>query len=75
MGERSFHLTTQEKELHMTEQDTDASNKNAHAAAGPPPAAGHLDRSGLADQTKSPARKFLDKVTHFVTGSSMGKQS
>jgi hypothetical protein len=53
----------------MSEQNIEAGNEHAHAAAGPPPADNALSQSGLADQTKSPARKLLDKVTHFVTGS------
>jgi hypothetical protein len=57
----------------MTEQNIDAGNENAHAAAGPPPAANALSQSGLVDQTKSPARKLLDKVTRFVTGN-MGEK-
>ena len=59
----------------MSEQNIEAGNENAHAAAGPPPAANALSQSGLADQTKSSARKFLDKVTHFVTGNMGEKQS
>ena len=59
----------------MTDQNIEAGNENAHAAAGPPPADNALSRSGLVDQSKSSARRFLDKVTHFVTGSAGEKQS
>jgi hypothetical protein len=58
----------------MTEQNVEAGNEHAQAAAGPPPADNALSRSGLVDQSKSPLRQFLDKITHFVTGSSSDKR-
>jgi hypothetical protein len=60
----------------MTDQDAAIADQNAQNAAGPPPAAEALHRSGLVDQPRSAARKFMDQVSHFLTGSNAhGKQS
>jgi hypothetical protein len=60
----------------MTDQDAVIADQNAQNAAGPPPAAEALNRSGLVDQPRGAVRKILDQITHFVTGSNAhGKQS
>ncbi len=52
----------------MTEQSSEAANRNAQEAAGPPPGAHALTDSGLVDQPKSSVRRAVDSVMGFITG-------
>jgi hypothetical protein len=58
----------------MTEDTAENSDQYAQDAAGPPPHAEALSRSGLVDQPRSAIRQLIDKVSHFLTGSSAGSQ-
>jgi len=60
----------------MTEDNSvESADQNAQNAAGPPPHAEALTRSGLVDQPRSALRQLIDKVSHFVTGGSASKTS
>jgi hypothetical protein len=60
----------------MNDHHAEIADQNAQNAAGPPPSAEALNRSGLVDQPRSATRKFFDQVSHFLTGSNAhGKPS
>lgn len=52
----------------MTDQSIEASNQSAQDAAGPPPGADALTRSGLVDHPKGYVRTVVDRVADFFGG-------
>jgi hypothetical protein len=59
----------------MTEDTVEHADQNAQNAAGPPPHAEALNRSGLVDQPGSAVKQLIDKVSHFLTGRSTRSES
>jgi hypothetical protein len=59
----------------MTEHSIESADQNAQNAAGPPPHAEALTRSGLVDQPRSAVKQLLDKVSRFLTGNSAKSES